>query len=148
MIDKNEDNEEIKQYLKEHAKEHGVDSAIQLLLDAGGAATEQRTADSDNYQALAARTLGDSRLEVLALGLAGEAGEVADMVKKHVGHGHPLDEVKLAKELGDVAWYIANICTSQNLEFSTILHMNIAKLRERYPDGFSSEASINRKEGA
>lgn len=106
------------------------------------------------YQKLAARTLtaSDGRspelhLAIMALGLAGEAGEVVEMVKKHVGHGHELDREKLAKELGDVLWYIAAVATITGLDGNDIAERNIAKLRARYPDGFSHEASKARAEG-
>lgn len=78
------------------------------------------------------------------LGITGEAGEVADLVKKHIFHGHDLDKEHLAKELGDVCWYLAVTADVIGYDFETILKMNIEKLRARYPDGFSSERSINR----
>jgi NTP pyrophosphatase (non-canonical NTP hydrolase) len=103
----------------------------------------------DAYQADAARTLAmplDSQLQlaVLALGLTGEAGEVADLLKKELGHGHDADDVKLSKELGDVLWYIAALASKRGLSLSCIAQGNIDKLKARYPDGFSHEASKNR----
>lgn len=83
-------------------------------------------------------------LSVSGLGLAGESGEVADIIKKHVGHGHVLDEQSLKKELGDVLWYISNICTLLDISLEDIALANIEKLRNRYPNGFSTENSINR----
>lgn len=71
-----------------------------------------------------------------ALGLCGESGEVADMVKKH-----------LAKELGDVTWYLALGATIIGYELEDILQMNIDKLRKRYPDGFDSQKSQHREKG-
>lgn len=102
--------------------------------------------EADRYQRLAARTLGTLKadnegLAIIALGLTGEAGEVAELIKKHVGHGHALDHDKVRKELGDLAWYIAAMCTVLGLDLSVVMHENIEKLRKRYPDGFSSEAS-------
>ena len=81
-----------------------------------------------------------------ALGLTGEAGEVSDIIKKHVFHGHDLDTDELIKELGDCAWYIALICTALGVSLDTVLERNIEKLKKRYPEGFSSSASINRVE--
>ena len=98
----------------------------------------------DEYQRDAARTLGDPDLRVLALGLCGEAGEAAEIVKKHMGHGHDLDEDDLAKELGDVLWYVAALATALDVNLSQVAQANIAKLRARYPDGFSEERSRNR----
>lgn len=108
--------------------------------------------DADEYQRLAARTRArsdntDRGLAVLGLGIAGEAGEVADIIKKVVGHGHSLDieaENKLVKELGDVLWYAASIADVLKVNLSTVMGHNIQKLRERYPDGFSTERSMNR----
>lgn len=81
-----------------------------------------------------------------ALGLAGESGEVADLVKKHLFQGHTLDEEHLAKELGDIAWYLAETAYAIGYSLDTVLRMNIEKLQKRYPDGFEVEKSINRKE--
>jgi NTP pyrophosphatase (non-canonical NTP hydrolase) len=103
----------------------------------------------DDYQVKAARTAsadGDPKtiLAVAGLGLAGEAGEAVDLIKKHVGHGHPLDVVRLEKELGDVLWYVAIIAWHLGIPLSHVAVKNIDKLWQRYPDGFSSAASMNR----
>ena len=80
----------------------------------------------------------------MVLGLAGEAGEVADLYKKHHTHGHDLDQEKLAKELGDVLWYVAEVARRNNWDLSRIVKMNVDKLSKRYDGGFSHEKSINR----
>ena len=103
----------------------------------------------DGYQGEASRTLQNAtekRVVFLALGIAGEAGEVADLFKKHVGHGHPLDVDKLRLELGDVLWYVAAIATMHGLSLSEVAEANLKKLEARYPNGFSTEASIARKD--
>lgn len=102
-----------------------------------------------SYQKNASKTSGQSgqtarRLMVATLGLAGESGEVADLVKKHIGHGHELDLYALEKELGDVLWYVAEICTALDLELSEVARANISKLKARYPEGFTTDRSINR----
>ncbi len=79
-----------------------------------------------------------------ALGITGEAGEVADMIKKHVFHGHDLDIDSLVKEIGDVCWYVALLCTAIGVDMASVMEKNIEKLKTRYPEGFSEEASINR----
>lgn len=89
-------------------------------------------------------SLGERRMMVACLGLAGEAGELLDHIKKAVGHGHKLEPVLVEKEIGDVLWYVAELCTSLGLDLADVAEHNIAKLRARYPAGFSSEASINR----
>ncbi len=100
--------------------------------------------DLDMYQANALRTAGDDSLAVATLGLVGEAGEVADIVKKHLGHGHHLDNEAMAHELGDVLWYIAVMAANLGYTMSDVARMNIDKLKLRYPQGFSTERSINR----
>lgn len=97
------------------------------------------------YQEQAARTNG-SNLTAHFLGMCGEAGEVVELYKKWFAHGHDLDLVKLEKELGDVLWYISAIATELGLHLEFIAEYNIAKLKARYPDKFSSERSINRVE--
>lgn len=107
--------------------------------------------DVDKYQELAMRTLNpkiDKKELILnaAMGLCGESGEVIDLVKKHLFQGHDLDDEKLIKELGDVAWYLAEAATALNVNLSEILEKNIKKLENRFPDGFNSNRSINRGE--
>lgn len=80
------------------------------------------------------------------MGLCGESGEAADIVKKAVFHNHPLDTEELKKELGDVMWYVAMCCNALNISLDDVMQGNIDKLKKRYPEGFSTEASINRKE--
>lgn len=103
----------------------------------------------DNYQELAMVTKNNKlslseQILNAALGLTGEAGEVADMVKKWKFQGHQFDSKDIAKELGDICWYIALMSDSIGLSFNEILEMNIEKLKKRYPEGFSAERSINR----
>jgi NTP pyrophosphatase (non-canonical NTP hydrolase) len=105
----------------------------------------------DEYQELAARTLGRDRtheqqLANAALGLTGESGEVADLIKKHLFHATPLDQDALVKELGDCLWYLGAFATVLGLSLDDIAQRNIDKLRRRYPDGFDPERSRNRTE--
>lgn len=95
------------------------------------------------YQEQSARTDGGN-LTAHFLGLCGESGEVVELFKKHIAHGHELDTAKLAKELGDVLWYISAIATGLDLSLDDIAQANIDKLKVRYPDRFSVERSINR----
>lgn len=105
--------------------------------------------DANDYQRLALRTEAPGRAQRdrllnAALGLAGEAGEFADSVKKYAYHAHALDEAALCKELGDVLWYVALACDTLGLQLSDVMAENVEKLRRRYPEGFSPERSINR----
>ena len=88
----------------------------------------------------------DSMLINAALGLTGEAGEVADIVKKSYYQGHELDFDAIVEELGDVAWYIALACQALGMSMETVLQMNVDKLKKRYPDGFDARMSQNRTE--
>lgn len=103
------------------------------------------------YQTEAASTANDAmkpglRLAVASLGLAGEAGEVADHIKKHLGHGHDLDQPSLVKEMGDVLWYLAELCTVLEIDLSEVAGQNLAKLANRYPAGFDQERSKKRND--
>ena len=80
-----------------------------------------------------------------ALGLCGESGEVADLVKKSIFQGHPLDRGHIAEELGDCLWYVSITAYAVGYNLDTIMQMNISKLQKRYPDGFDSERSIHRE---
>lgn len=104
-----------------------------------------------SYQHKASRTRSKSNmcnfeLSNYALGLVCEAGEAGDIIKKVVYHGHDLDEYELKKELGDVLWYLANICNVLGYSLEEVADINITKLRERYPNGFNVNDSKNRKE--
>ena len=106
----------------------------------------------NEYQALAMRTSNkelskDDHLLNGVLGLVGESGEIADLVKKNRMQGHTLDIEHVAKELGDVCWYIAETATAIGYDLESIMKANVEKLRKRYPDGFDTERSQNRKEG-
>jgi NTP pyrophosphatase (non-canonical NTP hydrolase) len=83
-------------------------------------------------------------LDNFAMGLAGEAGEVADLIKKVIFHGHELDKEKLEKELGDVLWYLSQVARSAGLGLEKVADTNVRKLMKRYPNGFNEKASINR----
>lgn len=81
------------------------------------------------------------------MGLNGEAGEALDILKKHLFQGHDMDEAHIAKELGDIAWYLAVSADALGYSLEEIMQMNIDKLRARYPDGFDADKSLHRKEG-
>lgn len=103
----------------------------------------------NEYQELALKTLNPKleKKDVLingVMGLCGEAGEAIDVVKKWLAQGHALDRDHLIKELGDIAWYLAETAAALEIDLETVLSMNIEKLEKRYPDGFDAERSINR----
>ena len=79
------------------------------------------------------------------MGLCGESGEAIDVMKKHLYQGHDLDKEKLVKELGDIAWYLAEAATGLNIDLSEVLQRNLDKLHARYPQGFSTERSMHRE---
>lgn len=106
----------------------------------------------NEYQKQAMATLNPAlnRKDVLinsVMGLCGESGEAIDIVKKWLAQGHALDKNHLAKELGDIAWYLAEAATALDLSLEEILQANIDKLKERYPDGFDTERSMIRLSG-
>ena len=106
----------------------------------------------NDYQALAMTTLNPalSRKEVLinsVMGLCGESGEAIDIVKKWLAQGHALDKEHLAKELGDIAWYLAEAATALDIPLEDILQANLDKLKKRYPEGFETQRSLTRLEG-
>lgn len=106
----------------------------------------------NEYQELAMRTANPAlewpgKLVDGVMGLNGEAGEVIDIVKKHLFQGHPIDQDHVARELGDIAWYLALCADAIGYDLETILQMNIDKLKARYPDGFEVEKSVHRSIG-
>ena len=108
--------------------------------------------DMNEYQKLAAITGNNDTTKVArrlnySLGL-GEAGELQNVVKKHIFHGHSDEEAKanVLDESGDVLWYLAMLADSYGLTLEDIARHNVEKLRKRYPEGFSEYASQNRTE--
>ena len=106
----------------------------------------------NEYQELAMRTLNPEldRKDVLinsVMGLCGESGEAIDIVKKWMAHGHELDREHLAKELGDIDWYLAEAATALEIPLESVLQMNIDKLKKRYPEGFDTQKSLVRLKG-
>ena len=105
----------------------------------------------NEYQTLAMKTLNPelSRKDVLinsVMGLCGESGEAIDIVKKWLAQGHELDKAHLAKELGDIAWYLAEAAAALDMDLEDIFQANIEKLKKRYPDGFAAGRSVDRTE--
>lgn len=106
----------------------------------------------NEYQELAMRTLNPelSKKDVLinsVMGLCGESGEAIDIVKKWLAHGHELDREHLEKELGDIAWYLAEAATALDLPLESIFQANIDKLKKRYPEGFDTGRSMIHPKG-
>lgn len=105
----------------------------------------------NEYQKLASRTMNHELTEIEQIrhgvfGLCSEAGEVAGIFQKQY-QGHLPTEEHLVKELGDVLWMVAEICTANRINLDDVMQANINKLIERYPDGFDAEHSLHRAEG-
>ncbi|WP_347562778.1 nucleoside triphosphate pyrophosphohydrolase family protein [Clostridium sp. HBUAS56017] len=103
------------------------------------------------YQEKSVRTMDNNlkhndKVVNMIFGLNGETGEVTDILKKWLFHGHILNMDHLKEELGDVMFYIVNLATLYNIDMSEVLQMNVDKLLKRYPNGFSSQDSINRED--
>lgn len=103
----------------------------------------------NEYQELALRTVNkdlDKRdlLINASMGICGEAGETIDIVKKHLGHKHELDREHIKEELGDIMWYIAEMCYVLEINLDDVCENNIAKLKKRYPEGFDYIKSFHK----
>lgn len=106
----------------------------------------------NEYQKSAMTTLNPdlTKKDVLlnsVMGLCGESGEAIDIVKKWMAQGHELDREHLAKELGDIAWYLAEAATALDLSLEEVFQANLDKLKKRYPDGFDAKKSMTRLKG-
>lgn len=106
----------------------------------------------NEYQQKAMRTLNpelDQKDALLnsVMGLCGESGEAIDLVKKWLMQGHELDKEHLIRELGDVAWYLAEAATALGVSLETVLQANLDKLAQRFPNGFDPNDSIHRRKG-
>ncbi|MFJ8216450.1 nucleoside triphosphate pyrophosphohydrolase family protein [Bacillus cereus] len=142
------------------AMKNSVMEVTKLISKAKGGQSlmnNKQICELDQYQEAALRTWNTNqdfggRVLNAALGLSGESGEVADIVKKAIFHGHGFDPAhcpgeeegnthKIALELGDILYYISIMSHEMGYTLEDIAQMNIAKLAKRYPDGFSREAS-------
>lgn len=89
------------------------------------------------------------RFITASIGLSDEAGEFSGYAKKILFHGKPINEeniLKLKGELGDILWYWISACLALNFDPYEIMKLNIEKLQDRYPGGFSVWLSENRKD--
>ena len=105
----------------------------------------------NEYQSLALTTLNPQldKKDMLingVMGLCGESGEAIDIVKKGLAQGHERDRDALAKELGDIAWYLAETAAALDIPLEDIFRANIEKLKRRYPEGFSTQRSLRRED--
>lgn len=105
----------------------------------------------NNYQRMAARTINpklhpEQQLYHALHGMASEVGEIHGLFQKDF-QGHPIDPLHVKKELGDLLWMVAEFCTAMDWTLEEVAQANIDKLRKRYPDGFSTDKSLHRKEG-
>jgi NTP pyrophosphatase (non-canonical NTP hydrolase) len=111
---------------------------------------ERDRLDTKDYTKEVQRTSGlQDQKEILtltALGIAGESGEVVDIIKKVLYHQHDLDTARISEELGDLLWYITRLADALGLSLDDIMQTNVAKLHKRYPDGFNPERSKNRND--
>ena len=115
---------------------------------AKAAKTTKVDMNANEYQRKAMRTATHKCYDLAnaALGLTGEAGEVADIIKKHLYQGHDLYPSEVIEELGDVLWYVALMADCFNVTLGFVMQQNITKLKARYPEGFDLVKSVNREE--
>ena len=129
------------------------DSLMKELARRQGCQTEIQEHDADIYQLDVLKYAPDYQhympnVLYAAIGICGEAGEVSELIKKYAYHGHAIDKDHLARELGDVLWYVSYMAHLFGYSLGEIMEMNQEKLAKRYPDGkFDEERSKNRKEG-
>lgn len=131
----------------EHAQEEAIDllkylEHLKQVVDSDGIT-------ANDYQRACLRTATSDKsewLENAIYGIIGEAGEIVDLVKKHKWQGHELDREALILECGDLAWYQSLLMSAIDCTLGEAYKKNIEKLKQRYPEGFSKDRSINRKE--
>ena len=128
------------------------DSLMKELARRQGCQADIREHDADIYQLDVLKYAPDYQhympnVLYAAIGMCGEAGEVSELIKKYAYHEHTIDTEHLARELGDVLWYVSYMANLFGYSLGKIMEMNQEKLAKRYPDGkFDAERSRNRKE--
>lgn len=105
--------------------------------------TESFTKDAirtePNYDLVSERLKDKRTIRLLhaAMGLATEAGEFVDMLKKHIFYGKPIDTVNAIEELGDSTWYERIACDELGIQYIEMMARNVAKLKTRFPEKFT-----------
>lgn len=87
-----------------------------------------------------------AQLIVAGLKLSSESGELNDSIVKHVCYGQPLDVVNIKEECGDLLWYINTILICLQSSFDEVMDDNIKKLSIRYPEKYTDQAALERKD--
>lgn len=103
----------------------------------------------EKYGIEAKRTMSECETPLLddlhmILGIQTESAEIADVYKKNIAYGKDLDLVNVKEEIGDLMWYIVNLCTLKGWDLEDIMHTNINKLKARFPEKFTNENALNR----
>ena len=106
---------------------------------------------ANEYQEMAARTINHDltkgeQLNHALFGMASEVGELHGIYQKYY-QGHELEEIHMKKELGDILWMVAEFCTVNDWKLEDVMHLNIIKLKARYPEKFDPERSLHRQVG-
>ena len=113
-------------------------------------ASKDAQALSDSLDVIDNFGVSPERVLTAAIGISAEGGEFAEIVKKCIFQGKPMDDeaqYHMKRELGDIMWYIAQACIALSISLEDVLDTNIQKLEARYPDGFEAFRSEHRKEG-
>ena len=113
-------------------------------------ASRDAQALSDSLDVIDGFGVSPERVLTAAIGISAEGGEFAEIVKKCIFQGKPMDDdaqYHMKRELGDIMWYIAHACIALGISLEDVLDTNIQKLEARYPDGFEAFRSEHRKEG-
>lgn len=102
--------------------------------------------DPREYAPAASRMIDGTIPQLLhaGMGMATEAGEFVDALKKHIYYGKPLDRTNLKEEIGDLLWYAALACDHLGYDLESAMEDNIAKLRIRFPEKFTEEKAVSR----
>lgn len=105
--------------------------------------------DLKQYAIEAKRTMSECETPLLddlhmILGMQTESAEIADVYKKNIAYGKDLDLVNVKEEIGDLMFYIVNLCTLKGWDLEDIMQTNIDKLKARFPEKFTNENALNR----
>ena len=113
-------------------------------------ASSDAQAFSDSLDVIDGFGVSPERILTAAIGISAEGGEFAEIVKKCIFQGKPMDDdaqYHMKRELGDILWYVTQACIALNISLEDVIDTNIEKLESRYPDGFESFRSNHRDEG-
>jgi len=131
------------EYLERENQQVDMTRYTELMVDIMSASLMNRYETGDQEEALPLEEYQQT-LVYMVYGMIGEAGELGEKVQETFNWG--TDRAGFKKELGDTSWYLVRMADELGLNMPDIFEANIAKLQKRYPEKFTPQGSVERRD--